>query len=427
MSGYVFIGDDFTGASDTLATLAEAGIAARLCLERPGLACLPQTPRGQGAFPAVGIATDFRACAPSEVAPRLRALTSLVRGCLPRFVHYKVCSTFDSAPHVGSIGAAVAVLEEELSPALTVILGGQPSLRRFCLFGTLFAAGPDGAVHRIDRHPVMSRHPVTPMGEADLRRHLSAQGLSDIALLARPDLPDAAASLAAMADGTGRRVLVDAVDDTDIEMLGLALSLLETHGRPLLLVGASGVAEAVAGRAGGGAGGEAGGGALAAPAVRAGPRLALAGSRSAATAAQVAAATRYACLPLGPDDLEGTGREDCAARCAGMLARGANVLAHLRPDADYGIAPDALSERLAELAARIAALQPPAGLAVAGGDTSGAVVRRLGFDSLSFEGRAGSGVAVCRGHAPGTPLDGLRLLLKGGQVGPLDLFDRFAA
>ncbi|WP_186398298.1 four-carbon acid sugar kinase family protein [Stappia sp. P2PMeth1] len=425
MSGYVFIGDDFTGASDTLATLAEAGIAARLCLERPGLACLPQTPRGRGAFPAVGIATDFRACAPSEVEPRLRALTPLVRGCLPRFVHYKVCSTFDSAPHVGSIGAAVAVLEEELSPALTVILGGQPSLRRFCLFGTLFAAGPDGAVHRIDRHPVMSRHPVTPMGEADLRRHLAAQGLRDIALLARPDLPDAAASLAAMADGTGRRVLVDAVDDTDIEMLGLALSLLETHGRPLLLVGASGVAEAVAGRAG--AGGEAGGGALAAPAVRAGPRLALAGSRSAATAAQVAAATRYACLPLGPDDLEGTGREDCAARCAGMLARGANVLAHLDPRADYGLAPDALSESLAELAARILALHPVAALAVAGGDTSGAVVRRLGFDSLSFEGRAGSGVAVCRGHAPGTPLDGLRLLLKGGQVGPLDLFDRFAA
>lgn len=421
MSGYVFIGDDFTGASDTLATLAEAGIAARLCLERPGLAGLPQTPRGRGAFPAVGIATDFRACAPSEVAPRLRALMPLVRAGQPRFVHYKVCSTFDSAPHVGSIGEAVAVLEEELSPALTVIVGGQPSLRRFCLFGTLFAAGPDGAVHRIDRHPVMSRHPVTPMGEADLRRHLSAQGLGDIALLARPDLAEAAASLAAMADGTGRRVLVDAVDATDIEMLGTALSLLETHGRPLLLVGASGVAEAVAGRAA-----ETGSDASSLGPV-AGPRLALAGSRSAATAAQVAAATRYACLPLGPDDLAGTGREDCAARCAGMLARGANVLAHLRPDADYGLAPDVLSERLAELAARIAALQPLAGLAVAGGDTSGAVVRRLGFESLSFEARAGTGVAVCRGHAPGTPLDGLRLLLKGGQVGPVDLFDRFAA
>lgn len=421
MSGYVFIGDDFTGASDTLATLAEAGIAARLCVEGLSLSRLPETPRGQGAFPAVGIATDFRACAPQAVEPRLRALMPLVRARQPRFVHYKICSTFDSAPHVGNVGAAVAVLEEELSPALTVILGGQPSLQRFCLFGTLFARAPDGAVHRIDRHPVMSRHPVTPMGEADLRRHLAAQGLGDLALLARPELADAAANLAAMAEGGGRRVLVDAVDDTDLEMLGLALSLLETHGRPLLLVGASGVAEAVAGKAAG-----TGSGASALGPV-AGPRLALAGSRSAATAAQVAAASRYTRLPLGAKDIAGEGREFFAARCAQVLAAGTNVLAHLDPDADYGLAPDALSESLAELAARILALHPVAALAVAGGDTSGAVVRRLGFDSLSFEARAGSGVAVCRGHAPGTPLEGMRLLLKGGQVGPLDLFDRFAA
>lgn len=421
MSGYVFIGDDFTGASDTLATLAEAGIAARLCVEGPSLSRLPETPRGQGAFPAVGIATDFRACAPSIVEPRLRALMPLVRARQPRFVHYKICSTFDSAPHVGNVGAAVAVLEEELSPALTVILGGQPSLQRFCLFGTLFARAPDGAVHRIDRHPVMSRHPVTPMGEADLRRHLAAQGLGDLALLARPELAEAAANLAAMAEGVGRRVLVDAVDDTDIEMLGLALSLLETHGRPLLLVGASGVAEAVAGRT------AAAGPDASALGRVAGPRLALAGSRSAATAAQVAAASRYTRLPLGAKDMAGEGREIFAARCAQMLAAGTNVLAHLDPEADYGLAPDALSESLAELAARILALHPVAALAVAGGDTSGAVVRRLGFDSLSFEARAGSGVAVCRGHAPGTPLEGMRLLLKGGQVGPLDLFDRFAA
>lgn len=421
MSGYVFIGDDFTGASDTLATLAEAGIAARLCVEGPSLSRLPETPRGQGAFPAVGIATDFRACAPSIVEPRLRALMPLVRARQPRFVHYKICSTFDSAPHVGNVGAAVAVLEEELSPALTVILGGQPSLQRFCLFGTLFARAPDGAVHRIDRHPVMSRHPVTPMGEADLRRHLAAQGLGDLALLARPELADAAANLSAMAEGGGRRVLVDAVDDTDIEMLGLALSLLETHGRPLLLVGASGVAEAVAGKAAG-----TGSGASALGPV-AGSRLALAGSRSAATAAQVAAATRYTRLVLRASDIAGEGREIFAARCAQMLAAGTNVLAHLDPEADYGLAPDALSESLAELAARILALHPVGALAVAGGDTSGAVVRRLGFDSLSFEARAGSGVAVCRGHAPGTPLEGMRLLLKGGQVGPLDLFDRFAA
>ncbi|MGO8249179.1 hypothetical protein ACC809_36725, partial [Rhizobium johnstonii] len=37
--------------------------------------------------------------------------------------------------------------------------------------GNLFAAY-QGRIFRIDRHPVMSRHPVTPMDEADLAVHL---------------------------------------------------------------------------------------------------------------------------------------------------------------------------------------------------------------------------------------------------------------
>lgn len=46
------------------------------------------------------------------------------------------------------------------------------------MFGNLFAAGgiASGAeVYRLDRHPVMNRHPVTPMGESDLVRHLALQ------------------------------------------------------------------------------------------------------------------------------------------------------------------------------------------------------------------------------------------------------------
>jgi uncharacterized protein YgbK (DUF1537 family) len=35
MAETVFIGDDFTGASDTLATLAERGVTARLFLSAP--------------------------------------------------------------------------------------------------------------------------------------------------------------------------------------------------------------------------------------------------------------------------------------------------------------------------------------------------------------------------------------------------------
>ena len=44
---------------------------------------------------------------------------------------------------------------------------GAPQLKRYTAFGHLFA-GYQGRTFRIDRHPVMSRHPVTPMDESDL-------------------------------------------------------------------------------------------------------------------------------------------------------------------------------------------------------------------------------------------------------------------
>lgn len=47
-------------------------------------------------------------------------------------------------------------------------------MRRYQAFGSLFAGTFDG-VHRLDWHPVMSCHPVTPMDEADPLRHLARQ------------------------------------------------------------------------------------------------------------------------------------------------------------------------------------------------------------------------------------------------------------
>ncbi len=59
------------------------------------------------------------------------------------------------------------------SPAVPVVVGA-PQLKRYTAFGHLFAAY-QGKVYRIDRHPVMSRHPVTPMDEADLALHLGGR------------------------------------------------------------------------------------------------------------------------------------------------------------------------------------------------------------------------------------------------------------
>ena len=404
MARIVFIGDDFTGASDTLATLSERGARARLFLDAPPV-------EETVGLDAVGIATDLRARPPEDIAARLDALTPALRALSPRFVHYKICSTFDSAPHTGSIGAAVKTLEGALTPSRTIVVGGQPSLGRFCLFGTLFARAPDGETYRIDRHPIMSRHPVTPMDEADLRLHLARQGLEGLSLTGRKTL-DVALKTA--------RTLVDAIEQPDIDRLGRRLADIDDQEAPVLLVGASSVAEALfpaelpaEPREG-------------AAVWEQGPILAIAGSRSSATAAQVAAAGSYERFALRREDLGHP--EDLARRCAGRIEAGTHVMIHLQPDLDYGTTPAALSDRLAHLAGAILSRCRVAGIAVAGGDTSSVLVKQLGFRSLSFVERAGPGVAVCRGHAPtGSLLDGTILLLKGGQVGAPDLFERFAA
>jgi len=85
-----------------------------------------------------------------------------------------VCSTFDSSPGVGSIGKAAEIGREVFGGRFVPVVAGVPYLRRYTLFGHHFAASGD-RVYRLDRHPTMSQHPVTPMAEADLLRHLAWQ------------------------------------------------------------------------------------------------------------------------------------------------------------------------------------------------------------------------------------------------------------
>ena len=175
-----FYGDDFSGSTAVLEVLALAGVRTVLLLRAPG----PDLPARLPGVQALGVAGVSRSLAPAaleaELAPAFAALAALPA----RLVHYKVCSTFDSSPEVGSIGRAVELGQAAFAPAFVPVLAGAPALGRYCVFGHLFArSGPDGPVHRLDRHPTMSRHPVTPMTESDLALHLARQTSRKIALL----------------------------------------------------------------------------------------------------------------------------------------------------------------------------------------------------------------------------------------------------
>jgi 3-oxoisoapionate kinase len=415
----IFIGDDFTGASDTLASFARASWRTRLFLVPPTLDEIRQ-------YEIVGLAAALRSMDAATIAEELDALGPLFVSAQARFYHYKVCSTFDSSETVGSIGAAVNTLSRHLRPALTIIVGGQPSLGRYCHFGHLFARASDDEVYRIDQHPVMAHHPITPMSESDLRIHLGRQGLAEITLINGPEIeggaPELARRLETLANVPGRIILVDAGQQEHIQQIGLALRSARIDG-PLLLVGSSSVAEVL---------GTALGGPLAQTAERGhpyvshqGPVFIFAGSRSSVTANQVRTATNYEKFVLSPGALSDPTTLEAFAELVGRrLSEGANTLVHLDPDADYGVSGHELSARCARFVVMAVRDKAVCGIGVAGGDTSSLIVAALGIRSVVHMSDLDRGVAICLGDATGGT-GPLPLMLKGGQMGEADLFDRF--
>ncbi|WP_260405775.1 four-carbon acid sugar kinase family protein, partial [Paenibacillus sp. 598K] len=169
---YAYYGDDFTGSTDVLEALFRCGLRPVLFLDAPTEERLGD-PRF-AATDACGVAGVGRSLSPEEMARELPAVLETLRRLGPAIVHYKICSTFDSAPHVGSIGKAAELGAALFGGRYVPILAGVPYLGRYTVFGHHFAAAGE-SVYRLDRHPTMSRHPVTPMAESDLRLHLAQQ------------------------------------------------------------------------------------------------------------------------------------------------------------------------------------------------------------------------------------------------------------
>nr|WP_241246059.1 nucleotide-binding domain containing protein [Microbacterium sp. 4R-513] len=152
-----------------------------------------------------------------------------------------------------------------------------------------------------------------------------------------------------------------------------------------------------------------------------GPVLAVSGSRSPQTRRQADAAAQAGWLvePLRLDDA------DQASEVVAALRAGRSV-ALTSDDADLS-GPAGALERIADAAASVIEAAVRAGatrrVIVCGGDTSSRVTRLLGIESLSIAANPVANVVLLRSHASDPVVDGLELLLKGGQVGPVDLFE----
>ena len=147
-----FYGDDFTGSTDALEQLTLAGIRTALFIQ-------PPTPTQLKKFPglqAIGVAGKTRSLAPAAMKRELNPALLALKKLKPRHVHYKVCSTFDSSPKIGSIGCVMDMAAKIFPAPFIPLLVAAPALGRYTIFGQHFARygiGSAGAIHRLDRHP----------------------------------------------------------------------------------------------------------------------------------------------------------------------------------------------------------------------------------------------------------------------------------
>src|SRR3712207_5860682 len=100
-----YYGDDLTGSTDVMEALASNGVETGLFLDQPSQADLARF----AACRAIGLAGTSRSRSPEWMDDHLPPAFAWLRSLGARFCHYKVCSTFDSAPSVGSIGRALEI------------------------------------------------------------------------------------------------------------------------------------------------------------------------------------------------------------------------------------------------------------------------------------------------------------------------------
>lgn len=434
-----FYGDDFTGSSAAMEVLAFAGLQTILFLA-------PPTPERLAHFAhhrAIGIAGVARSRPPAWMDEHLPAAFETLAAIGAPVVHYKVCSTFDSAPHIGSIGRAAEIGQRRFGGWVPMVVS-DPGMGRFQAFGHLFAHA-QGVGYRLDRHPTMSVHPTTPMHEADLGRHLAAQtdlrvGLVDFATMKRGGAD------AQLAQEIAQGAAIVSLDVLDLETLREAGRLIWTApgDTPRFVIGSQGVEQALLAhwRAAGLVPHTAIRGACA----QVDRIAAVSGSVSPITAAQIHHAGANGFEPIALDAALAVQDASLATEMQRVtrLAREAlesgrdplvytasgpddpRVLAFREAVATSGVSMATVNDRLgAALGDILNALVRQCGLrrvVISGGDTSSHAASRLGIDALTAIAPLSPGVPLCRAHSPDAAIDGLEIALKGGQTGSTDFF-----
>ena len=423
-----FYGDDFTGSTDALEFISKAGAKTILFTEPPTAEQFRSFP-GLDAF---GVAGKTRALPPADMEKILLPAFEQMKAIGAKQVHYKVCSTFDSSPTVGSIGKAIdcgaAVFKNKIIP----ILGGMPALGRFCVFGNLFAKmgiGSNGKIYRIDKHPSMSKHPVTPMNEGDLRVHLGKQTNKKIGLI--DNVQQKAKKKEWLENITDEEVvLLDTMNEDELLKIGEWLNAQQGRNKQLFSVGGSGIEMAL--------GKYWNKEKVLRPVSSwrklksATPLLVVSGSCSPVTKNQIeyGIAQGFAEMPLEMETAHGeTGNGYSIGvnldEVTSALRQNKSVIIHTGNVRQIEESTSAyrLGKTLGNIAKRICEEVKLKRVVIAGGDTSSYAARAMEIDAVEMIAPLVSGAPLCKAYSKNKAIDGLEVNFKGGQVGDEKYFE----
>lgn len=411
------IADDYTGASDLANTLTKNGLRTVQTIGIPDPALmLPDVD-------AVVISLKIRSVPATEAVAAACTADRWLRARGAVHVLYKICSTFDSTD-AGNIGPVTDALLEQAGGGIVLVTPAFPETGRSVYLGHLFVNG-----QLLSESPLKD-HPLNPMRDSNLvsvlgRQSRHAVGLVDLMTVAAGPAAVRARLDALQIAGCGAAI-VDAVFERDLETIGqvardapvstgasgLGLGLARAIARPHERTGDSRAADDVARPVGG----------LAAVVV---------GSCSRATLEQVAVAQKsMPVLQLNPERLLAGPEElaDALSWARDRIGEGPVVISAGAPpeavselQAKHGreIAGHAIEAATSTIAAQLVASGVKR-LIVAGGETSGAAVDRLGIPAFLVGPEIAPGVPVLRTLA--TTQGDMLVALKSGNFGGPEFF-----
>jgi uncharacterized protein YgbK (DUF1537 family) len=405
------IADDFTGATDLAAMLVAHGMTTVQVIGVP-----------QGPMPeadAVVVALKSRTVPAQQAVTESLAACEALLAAGARQIFFKYCSTFDSTDD-GNIGPVADALMRRLQAGLAIACPAFPANGRSIFQGHLFVSD------KLLNESGMENHPLTPMRDANLVRVLSRQTDGGVGLVpfAAVDQGEAAIRRAfhQLRDAGRRYAIVDAVTDAHLHAIGyacaehplvtggsgIAMGLPENFRQQGLLPERDDADDLPEAR---------------------GTMAVVAGSCSRATLGQIGLARDH--VPVL--ELDALATPDAGALAAQAREWFAGKLSEQRPVVIAASAPPdkvaALQQKIGREAAgllveealsAIAADLVAAGvgqLVVAGGETSGAVVQRLGITALRIGPQIDPGVPWTYAEPAG-----LHLALKSGNFGARDFF-----